>query len=476
MPHTVTKYKWDVETDVIVVGSGLAGLAAAIEAAHAGCSVIVLEKMKGFGGNSTISDGSMAAAGSDMQARSGIDDSPAQMAADMLKAGLGLNRPDLVRVVAEHSAETFAWTRDFLGVRFQERVQQFGGHSVPRAHTTLHRSGADIIKQQLARAAEVGVLIRTRACLQTILKDHGGRVCGLKVRQNYTYPNPRSGESILMRSRKAVVLAAGGFGNDVAFRSAQDPRLDRTIGSTNKYSATGGALREAMRAGALPVHLSCIQLGPWACPDEKGYGVGPDFSSYIAFPYGIIVDPSTGRRFVNEMADRKVRADAILATGHPCLCVADHESLAVSGHEISRALKKGVVKAFNNLQDLAGAYGMPKDAFQETVVQFNACIADGSDPEFGKPILQDAVPLEHPPYYSMRLWPKVHYTMGGILINTRAEVLDLQQKPIQGFYAAGEVAGGVHGACRLGSCAITDCLVFGRIAGQEAAKLERRST
>ena len=472
MPHSTTKHKWDAAADVIVVGSGLAGLAAAIEAAQSGCSVIVLEKMKGFGGNSTISDGSMAAAGSDMQARAGIDDSPARMAADMMKAGLGLNQPDLVRVVAERSAETFAWTRDYLGVRFQERVEQFGGHSVPRAHTTRNRSGADIIRQQLARAAEVGVTIQTRAYLQTILKHDDGRVCGLKVRQNYTYPDLASGESIHIRSRKAVVLAAGGFGNDIAFRRAQDPRLDKTIGSTNKYSATGGALREAMRTGALPVHLSWIQLGPWACPDEKGYGVGPDFSSYIAFPYGITVDPSTGRRFVNEMADRKVRADAILATGHPCLCVADHEALAVSGHEISRALKKGVVKEFKRLEDLSAAYGMPANAFEETVAQFNGFIADGFDPDFGKPILQDAAPLEHPPYYSMRLWPKVHYTMGGVLINTRAEVLDLQQKPIQGFYAAGEVAGGVHGACRLGSCAITDCLTFGRIAGQEAVKIE----
>ena len=85
MPHTQSKYKWDEETDVVIVGSGFAGLAAAIEAARAGCSVIVLEKMKGYGGNSFISDGVMAAAGSDMQAFYGIDDSPVLMAKDMVK-------------------------------------------------------------------------------------------------------------------------------------------------------------------------------------------------------------------------------------------------------------------------------------------------------------------------------------------------------------------------------------------------------
>ena len=463
--------KWDEERDVIVVGSGLAGLAAAIEAAQAGCSVTVLEKMKGYGGNSTISDGYMAVAGSDMQIQAGIDDSPQRMAHDMTKAGLGLNHPDLVNIIAEQSANTFTWVRDYLGVRFQDRVGQFGGHSVARAHTTLNRSGADIIKQQLIKAAENNVAIRTRTYLESILKNDQGIVRGVQARQGYTYPDNTSGEAIHIKARKAVILAAGGFGNDIAFRSAQDPRLDESIDSTNKYSATGGALREAIRIGAMPVHLSWIQLGPWACPDEKGYGVGPDFSSYIAFPYGIIVDPATGRRFINELADRKIRADAILDTGHPCICVADHKTLAVSGHDISRALKKGVVKEFNDLGELAVAFDMPSNEFKDTVTRFNGSIADGTDPEYGKPILNDAAPLEHPPYFAMRLWPKVHYTMGGILINTKAQVLDLNGLPIHGFFAAGEVTGGVHGASRLGCCAITDCLVFGRIAGGQAAKI-----
>jgi len=129
-----------------------------------------------------------------------------------------------------------------------------------------------------------------------------------------------------------------------------------------------------------------------------------------------------------------------------------------------------VVKVVNQLYELAGAYDMPADEFEKTIAQFNGFVADGSDSEFGKPIIKDATPLSHPPFYSMRLWPKVHYTMGGILINTRAQVLNLDGLPIEGLYAAGEVTGGVHGASRLGCCAIADCLVFGRIAGYEAAK------
>ena len=105
------------------------------------------------------------------------------------------------------------------------------------------------------------------------------------------------GSAKTIKARKAVILAAGGFANDIDLRTGQDPRLTADVGSTNKHSTTGEALLEAMRIGAMPVHLSWIQLGPWTCPDEKGFGIGPDFASYVAFPYGIVVDPATGNRF-----------------------------------------------------------------------------------------------------------------------------------------------------------------------------------
>jgi succinate dehydrogenase/fumarate reductase flavoprotein subunit len=219
----------------------------------------------------------------------------------------------------------------------------------------------------------------------------------------------------------------------------------------------------------MPVHLSWIQLGPWACPDEKGYGIGPDFASYIAFPYGIMVNPATGKRFVNELGDRKMRADAILQVGQPCIGIADEAGLRASGKSIDHCLKKGVVKKFSTLEAVAESYQIPLPPLKNTVENFNIAVAKGSDPDFSKPIVANATSLKYPPFYGIRLWPKVHHTMGGVLINPGAQVLNLSHEPIDGFYAAGEVTGGVHGACRLGSCAITDCLVFGRIAGRNAA-------
>ena len=473
MTSKETRQPWDDQTDVVVVGSGFAGLAAAIEARTAGSKVLVIEKMKGYGGNSTISDGVMAAAGTDLQKKAGITDSPDLLADDMLRAGLHLNQAELVRTVAERSVEAFRWTIDFLGMTYQNRIDQFGGHSVPRCYTPLRRSGSQYIRPMLGKAGALEVAVRTRTCLERLIQDDAGRVHGVMVRREGSQAESGASRRQRILARRAVVLATGGFANDIDFRAAQDPRLGPDVGSTNKTVTTAEGLQAAMRIGALPVHLSWIQLGPWACPDEKMYGVGPDFASYIAFPYGILVDPHTGRRIVNELADRKTRADAILNLGHPCISITDSGAVANSGFQIDHCLKRKVVNAFGSLKELAGHFGIPFETLRATVERYNQAFNGGRDADFGKPILARALPIETPPFFAMRTFPKVHHTMGGVLIDAQARVLDLQRRPIPGLYAAGEVAGGVHGACRLGSCAITDCLVFGRMAGQNAARSPR---
>jgi len=454
--------------DVIVIGSGFAGLTAAIEAREAGASVVVLEKMKAPGGNSIISDGGIAAAGTALQKKFGYEDSPELMYSDMMKAGLGLNHPELVRVVAERSNEVFQWSIDHLGVEYMDRVDHFGGHSVQRCYTAAGRTGATILHRQVVKLRELGVEIRLGWFLKTFIRSQEGRVCGVRVREGYDYKDPGAGTDMVINAGKAVVLATGGFGNDLAFRVIQDPRLTVEVDTTNKPFATAEALKEALKLGAAPVQLSHIQLGPWTSPDEKGFGDGPVFADYIVFLYGMVVDPETGKRIVNELGDRKTLSDAFLAVGHPCVGIADSKAVDSQGWDISRGLKKGVIKKFQRLEDLASAYDIPLNELQAAMDRYNGFVKDKFDQEFGKPILDDASPVNQPPYYGIRLWPKVHFTMGGVQINVRGQVVDLDQAPIKGLYAAGEVSGGVHGACRLGSCAITECLVFGRIAGRNA--------
>ncbi len=460
---------WHESEDVVVIGAGFAGLAAATEAHNAHAGVTVIEKMKAPGGNSTISDGGIAAAGTPMQQRAGIHDTPELMCSDMLRAGLGLNHPALVREVATRSTEAFLWSADYLGVEYLDRIDQFGGHSVPRCYTALNVSGSTIIRCQVAKLRELGVAVRTQTMLRGFVRDSHGAVCGVLVHEGYDHKAPEAGTDRYIRARRGVVLATGGFGSDIAFRTAQDPRLTGEIDSTNTPFATAEALVEALRIQAMPVHLSHIQLGPWASPDEKGFGDGPRFADYIVFQYGLVVSPTTSARIVNELADRKTVADAILEVGQPCIGIADSKAVQQSGWSIDRGIKKGVVKVFRRLSELGSHYGLDNAALASTLERFNGHIEGKADTEFGKPILPEALPIQHPPFYGMRLWPKVHHTMGGVQINVRAQVINLDGHAISGLYAAGEVAGGVHGACRLGSCAITDCLVFGRIAGRNAA-------
>jgi flavocytochrome c len=321
---------WSDEADVVIVGSGFAGLAAAIEAKNAGASVIILEKMKGRGGNSIISDGLVAAAGSPLQQKSRINDSAQLMVADMLRAGQGLNYPDLIKVVADKSNQAVQWTIDFFGVQYRDKLEQLGGHSVPRTFVTNKQSGSVIVKGMLKKIGELGMSVRTRVYLERIKRNPSGDVNGVIVRDGYAFPFAESGTKKFIRARKAVILATGGFSNDVAFRSIQDPRLTELFDTTNKKGATAEALKEALRVGAAPVQLSWIQLGPWTSPDEKMYGIGPQFADYVAEPYGIMVDPDSGKRFVNELADRKIKADAILALGYPCVAIADAQGVGKS--------------------------------------------------------------------------------------------------------------------------------------------------
>ncbi len=470
MPGEADIPRWDAEVDVVVIGGGFAGLAAAIEAHNNNASVTVIEKMKAVGGNSAISDGGIAAAGTPAQHAAGIVDSPDLMYEDMLRAGLGLNHPALVREIADRSAETYRWSADYLGVPYLDRIDQFGGHSVPRCYTAEGVTGSTIIRHELSKLRELGVEVRLQTQFRGFVLDDAGCIAGIGVRSGYNFKDDKAGSDAFIRVRRAVVLATGGFGADVTFRSMQDPRLTQEIDTTNVAFARAEALIEALRIGALPVHLSHIQLGPWGSPDERGYGDGPRFADYILFQYGLIVSPVTSGRIVNELGDRKTVADAILGTGHPCIGIADERAVTQSGWSIERALNKGVVKTFDSLSDLASHYGLDDVALSSTVEKFNSCVDRGHDDEFGKPIIEKACRLENPPYYAMRLWPKVHHTMGGVGIDVEARVLDLEGHPISRLFAAGEVAGGVHGACRLGSCAITDCLVFGRIAGENAAQ------
>lgn len=461
---------WDLEYDVVIVGSGFAGLTAALEAYEGGATVIVLEKMHAPGGNSSISGGLVAAAASPLQEDLGIVDSPEQLAKDMFKAGQDMNHPELVKIVTEQSTDALRWTIEKLGVDYKPCLNILGGHSVARTYNTVNASGSGIIRPMLNLCRKNNIQIRRKALLSEIVRKPGGGVEGVVIKDGYIFPNGKSGTPLRIRARRGVVLATGGYSRDIVFRTIQNPILGKKIESTNQPGATAEGLVAALKIGATPVHLDCIQLGPWASPDEIGFGVGSMFSMLAGFPYGILVDARNGKRFVNELSDRRLRVDAMLKKNR--LSVAITDSLGVQfASTLDKCLKRGVVRQYETLEQLAIDNKIKLDNLLVTIERYNRSVSLGHDMDFGKPLLKDLNAIETPPFYAIRLIPKVHHCMGGVQINREGRVLDIEtHEPIPGFFAAGEVTGGVHGASRLGSVAITDCLVFGRIAGHNAAK------
>jgi hypothetical protein len=215
-------------------------------------------------------------------------------------------------------------------------------------------------------------------------------------------------------------------------------------------------------------------MGPWGCADEKSYGRGASFASYSVYQNGILVDPVTGQRIVNEWADRRLRCEAIFKTGHTCVGIVDADGANGDDTNLQHCLKRGFVKPFATLTALASEFEMPANQLEMTVKNYNQSVMEGGQDPFGKLLAHGVKPLIKPPFYAIRLWPKVHYTSGGVGINSKTQVIDLNCRPIPGLFAAGEVCGGIHGASRLGSCALTECIVFGRIAGQQAVAINPR--
>ncbi|MDR1728685.1 MAG: flavocytochrome c [Acidobacteriota bacterium] len=463
--------KWDETYDVLVVGTGFAGLSAAVEARNAGATVLVIDKMPVYGGNSVVNGGDFAAPGNSFQKEAGIEDSPDLMLKDMLKAGLGLNHPELARTVAERANENLEWARDYIGAEFT-RLNFHGGHSVKRSVQTVNQSGSELVNKLLGKAQELGAEVVLRTKMDDLVTDASGAVLGLKVRRGYKWPDEASGKAAFFRARRGVVLASGGFSRDTALRMVHDPRLTDEFGSTNHPGATGEALLAACRAGAMDVQMDWIQLGPWTSPDEPGFGYTPQVCERIV-GYGLMVDPATGKRFFKETGNRKERADAIIALGHPAVILGDAAAVGsqVVPLGLQKAMETGAVRKFDSLQGLAQAYGIAVEPFLAEVARWNGFVEKKHDPDFDCMIFPDARPTATPPFYAMRLWPRVHHTMGGLVIDKEARVVGFGMKPVAGLYAAGEVAGGVHGAVRLGSVAMADCVIFGRIAGRNAARI-----
>lgn len=448
--------------DVVVVGAGGAGLSAAVEAAQSGAKVVVIEKTMFAGGNTLVSGGGLNVPGTEQQIANGIEDSVELFTEDTIKGGDNENDPELVKVMAENALDAANWLINDMGVELMpDRLQQFGGHSVPRALIPKGNKGTELINKLKAKAEELGVEFFMETSGKKLVEENG--VIKGVVAEN-------KGKEVVFNADKGVILATGGFGADVEMRKKYNDHYDEKYKTTCTEASTGDGIKMAEEVGANLVDMEFIQVYP-TCSPVTG------IISYVAnsrFDGAILVNQE-GKRFVDEMGRRDVISKGIIEQTDSIAYLIWGQEVETVGNmvevhskEYETMEKDGVIFKADSIEEAAEHYGISKEALIETINRFNGFVAEGKDGEFNKGGTLRSI--AEGPFYIQKVTPSTHHTMGGININTNAEVINKDGKVIENLYAAGEVVGDIHGTNRLGGNAITDIVVFGRIAGQNVVK------
>ena len=489
------------EADVVIVGAGGAGMTAAITAADAGATVVVLEREPAVGGNSVKSTGGMNAAKTADQDENefgeeagvektlataaekwadneaitalaatvqeqwdaykanpeGYFDSVELFALDTLIGGKGINDPELVNTLVNGSADAIEWLRT-QGIDLTD-VASFGGASVKRIHRPVDENGKTVsvgaytvpLLEKACEARE-NILLLTDTTADAILTDDDGCAVGVSA-------TGKTGNKVTVNA-KAVVLATGGFGANLDMVVKYAPQLEGFM-TTNAAGIQGQGILMAEALGAATVDMEQIQIHPTVQADTASLiteGLRGD---------GAILVNANGERFIDEVGTRDVVSAAeIEQPGSFSWLVVDQKMVDAST-VIQGYIKKGFMLSGETYEELAGALEIPADAFAATMDTWNGYVAEKNDPDFGRTSF--AQPLDTAPFYAVKVTAGIHHTMGGLKIDPETHVLNTSGEAINGLYAAGEVTGGVHGGNRLGGNAVADFVVFGRIAGEQAA-------
>ena len=489
-----------IDTDIVIVGAGGAGMTAAIAAANEGRDVVIVESQAMVGGNSVRATGGMNAAETPAQDENeftesagvektletaasewadnetitalantvaeqwaayqanpeGYFDSVELMELDTLIGGHGINDPALVETLCSNSADAVAWLGE-QGIELSS-VGAAGGASVKRIHRPVDDQGlvisvgSYIIPRLQSKCEELGVEILLNTTANKILTDADGAAVGIEA-------TDKNGAAVTVNA-KAVILATGGFGANLDMVVEYKPDLAGFM-TTNAAGAQGQGIDMAVAIGAGTVDMDQIQIHP-----TVEYNSSQLITEGLRGDGAILVN-AEGKRFTDEVGTRDVVSAAeIEQPGSYSWLIIDQAMVDASG-VIQGYIESGFTFSGETYEELAEAIGVDPTAFAETMNNWNAAVAAGVDEEFGRTSFTE--PLDTAPYYAIKVTAGIHHTMGGLTINPQTQVLAGDGTVIDGLYAAGEVTGGVHGGNRLGGTAVADFTVFGRIAGEQAA-------
>ena len=443
--------------DVVIVGSGGAGLAAAIQAHDEGAHVVIIEKMPTIGGNTIKASVGMNAAETRFQKIKGIEDSKELFYEETLKGGKFKNNPELLREFVELAPEAIEW----LAAKEIELndITITGGMSIDRTHRPEDRSavGGFLISGLVKNVNKRDIEVLLETSVAEILYENGA-VTGVKVVDEYN-------DSRILNA-KSVIVATGGFSANREMVVKYRPELDGFV-TTNHKGATGSGIAMLQKIGADTVDMGEIQIHP-TVEQTTSYLISESIRGG-----GAILVSQAGKRFYNEMETRDKVSAEIIALPEKSAWVIFDEQVRANNKAADEYIAKGFVLSAPTPEELAVKLNMNPVALTETLERYNLFVVEKKDEDFGR-----TTALRHPlnkgPFFAIRIAPGVHHTMGGVVINTDTAVLDAQKQPITGAWAAGEVAGGIHGANRIGGNAVADIIIFGILAGRNAAALAKR--
>lgn len=439
--------------DVVIIGSGGAGLTSAIQAYELGLSPVILEKMDKIGGNTNRASSGMNAAETFVQLNHHIVDSFQDFYDETFIGGGKRNNPELLKFFTEHGALAIDWLAQH-GLELDDLTIS-GGMKTMRTHrpSSLMPIGGYLVTELLKYVEKYQIPLFDNVKVVDILSKDG-QVTGIKA---------ESDREIEIKT-SAVILATGGFGagKDLLAQYRSDLLNLRT---TNQPGATGDGIKLAQKLGAQLVDMDQVQVHPTVQQDTPhAYLIGEAVRGE-----GAILVNNEGTRFVNELDTRKNVTKAIDDLGGTGAYLIFDTDIRKRVKAIEFYDHVGLVKTGQTLTKLADEIKVDENKLQETVIKWNQAVKNQQDSDFNRTTGMER-DISDGPFFAIHIAPAVHYTMGGLKINNKTQVLNQDNTVIKGLFAAGEIVGGLHGNNRIGGNSISETIVFGRQAGQQVYK------
>ena len=447
------------DVDILVIGAGACGLAAAIAAHDAGASVAIVEKRDRPGGNSSLSTGSIPGAGSRFQRAAGIEDSPQQLVADLKRIAGDTDCPELVQCLAEQSAPTVEWLVDSVGARLSLiTAYKHVGHTVARLHAPVSRRGQDLVDDLLAAVALRAIPLAVGNGVEQLMVE-GGAVAGAHLKT-------ASAETSTIRAAKTILAVNGYAGNPGLVK-----RFCPEVAGAPYFGALGSTGEAVLWGEALGAALSNIGAyqGYAAVSDPHG-----SLLSWTTIEMGGIIVNSAGRRFGDESAGYSGFTPNVMAESAPRYAIFDQKmhDVAALEEEFVELARLGGFKSADTPLALAKLLALDPATLTATVIEAQAVARGDRGDTHGRRNF-GLGPLE-PRLYACRIVPGLFHTQGGLAVDTDGRVLDTHGQPIPNLFAGGGAAGGLSGRSGAVGYAsgngLLSAIALGRLAGLAAAE------